>query len=87
MKRFFCDLISGWETTVKKWSVQINALQAIVLAWLYLIDMPKAIIMIVLLVMIAAAIVAANLTQKTVATVDPTKVDVMPKDTPDAENT
>ena len=66
--------------TVKKWSVQINALQAIVLAWLYLIDMPKTIIMIVLLVMIAAAIVAANLTQKTVATVDPTKVDVMPKD-------
>jgi hypothetical protein len=79
MKRFLCDLVSGWSVTIKKWSVQITGLQVFVMGALYLLNLPAWVIAPTLVIMAAASIIASNLTQKTVATIDPTKVDVVPK--------
>lgn len=76
------NLLSGWSTTVKKHSVQINAIntawQALALAGVIPLD--PLILAAITLGLTSLVTVASNLTQSSIASYDPTRFKLVPID-------
>ena len=76
------DLTTGWSVTIKKHSVQINAINAAwqTLALAGVIPLDPLILAFVTLGLTGLVGVASNLTQSTIASYDPTRFKLVPVD-------
>ncbi len=82
MNAFLTDLTTGWSTTIKKHSVQINAVNTAwqTLALAGLIPLDPLILAFVTLGLTGLVTISSNLSQTTVGSYDPTKFKLVPID-------